>query len=845
MHLSSITDLYASVKAMPRLRASPQNKPSIPIVAPTPATGLTDQEAEQRRAQGLGNDVKLKSGRTYGEIVRENLLTFFNIVLFTLAAILLALGSPRDALFTGAIALLNTVVATVQEVRAKRKLDQIALLTRPRATVIRAGQSREVDLTEIVVGDLLVVGPGDQVLADGVVMEGQADFDESLLTGEADLVPKQVGNPLLSGSFVVSGKATYVAQKVGVDSFANKLTEGARAFTRDLTPLQREVNLVVRLLLIMVFFFGALIGLNYFLNQNGDLLESVQAASVVFGLAPSSLFLMIVVAYALGAVRIADKGALVQQANAVESLSHVDVLCLDKTGTLTANKIRLDAVQALRGVDETAVRRQLGIYAHSGAAGNRTSEAIAAAAPGERCPVRGEIAFSSARKWSALAFDAGDMRGVYVLGAPEMLARSLVDGVAWQEQAEAWTAEGRRVLIFAHFPDPTALPVPPAAPKLPDGLTPLALLSFTDELRPDAKKTLDGFRKAGIRVKVISGDNPQTVAALARQAGLGDDGRSLQVLSGIDLADLDDNRFSLAVEETDIFGRITPEQKQRIVATLGERGHYVAMTGDGVNDVLALKQAKLGIAMQSGTQATRAVADIVLLQDSFAALPETFLEGQRILNGMGDVLRLYLVRIFTLAILIGTIAMLSAGFPYTPAQNSVISIFILTVPAFFLALWAPPGALPHTSIVRQLVNFVLPATLVTGVFAVAIYLYFIYTTQDWPYTQLALTYASIAMGLFLVIFVQPPTRFWTGGDRLAGDWRPTLLALGLFVLLVASPYIPILKDFFGLEPLHSLQDGLVIVGMTLVWMFGLRFTWKHRLVDRYLDLDLRELGSGR
>ncbi len=327
-------------------------------------TGLTDQEVQRQRARGLGNDVKIKTGRTYGQIARDNLFTFFNIVLFSLAAVLLLLGSPRDAFFTGAIAFLNVVVATTQEVRAKRKLDQIALLTRPKATVVRAGHEQTVDPTEIVAGDLLVAGPGDQVLADGVVLgEGKADLDESLLTGESDLMPKTTGNTVLSGSFVVNGRLYYTAEKVGAESFANKLTASARRFTRELTPLQREVNLVVRLLLLLVLFFGALIGINYFLSQRADLLESVQAASVVFGLAPSSLFLMIVVAYALGAVRIADKGALVQQANAVESLSHVDMLCLDKTGTLTANAIQLDTVQPLGELDEGTLKQLLGDFA--------------------------------------------------------------------------------------------------------------------------------------------------------------------------------------------------------------------------------------------------------------------------------------------------------------------------------------------------------------------------------------------------------------------------------------------------------------------------------------------------
>ncbi|MBK8794988.1 MAG: HAD-IC family P-type ATPase [Anaerolineales bacterium] len=489
-----------------------------------------------------------------------------------------------------------------------------------------------------------------------------------------------------------------------------------------------------------------------------------------------------------------------------------------------------------------------GSYARSVSVGNATSDAIAAACSGDAQRPCADVPFSSARKWSALAFDAPPLTGAYVLGAPEMLQPSLTGDGAWAEDARQWADAGQRVLLFAITSEVGLVVVDKEEPILPATLHPIALLNFTDELRPEARTTLDGFRKAGVALKIISGDNPQTVAALARQAGLGGgdagNGAALRLVTGPHLATLNDAAFAATVAESDIFGRITPEQKQRIVRTLRGQGRYVGMTGDGVNDVLALKEANLGIAMQSGAQATRNVADIVLLQDSFAALPAALLEGQRIMHGMEDTLRLYLTRIFTLALLIATIAMLSAGFPYTPAQSSVISIFSLTIPAFFLALWAPAGTVPHSTLVRKLLNFVLPATVVTALFSIAIYLYFIGVTQDWPYTQLVLTYASIAMGLALIVFVQPPTEFWAGGDRLAGDWRPTLLAFGLFLLLIASPYIPVLRDFFGLDPLASGLDALILTGATVAWMFVLRLVWKRRVIDRYLDVDLADGDRG-
>jgi cation-transporting ATPase E len=310
------------------------------------------------------------------------------------------------------------------------------------------------------------------------------------------------------------------------------------------------------------------------------------------------------------------------------------------------------------------------------------------------------------------------------------------------------------------------------------------------------------------------------------------------VISGLDLAEMDETQFRQAALDTAIFGRIAPDQKQRLVQVLRQEGHYVAMIGDGVNDVLALKQAKLGVAMQSGSQATRGVADIVLLDDSFAALPRAFTEGQRIWNGMEDILRLYMTRIFAMGLLIAMIAMLSAGFPLTPSQSSIISLISLAVPAFALALWARPGLVSNVSIGRRLVHFVVPAMITFAAACLANYLYFLVSTGDEAYAQLTLTYAMIGMGLILVIFVEPPSEFWAGGDDLAGDWRPTLLALVLFIAFFAGLEIPFLREFYGLSALRQPLDYVVLAAVTVVWTLVLRFVWCARLFERYLGIDL-------
>ncbi len=816
---------------------------SLPNLSQGLPRGLSDQEAAARRASGQGNNTVVKTGRTYGQILRENVFTFFNIVLFSIGLLLLLLGDVNDAILTAFTGLLNASIASFQEARAKKKLDHIALLTRPQARVIRDGQEKSIDPAEIVVGDLLVIGPGDQVLVDGALAgEGRLEMDESLLTGESDLIPKRAGDTLLSGSFVVSGKAIYEAQKVGEHSFINQLSQNARSFVPQITPLQRQVNQVVRLLLLLVLFFGVVILLANIRFEQLTLAQSLKAASVTFGLAPASLFLMIVLAYALGAVRIADQGALVQVSNAIESLCHVSVLCLDKTGTLTANQIRLEQIEALNtpggpAFSQADLQRILGCYARSASASNATNEAVLNGTPGEKHLFQQEVPFSSKLKWSAMSFNEPALRGTYVLGANEMMRPSLVENPRLAELQAAWSGRGWRVLTFACLPEAVPLQDAHGEPILPPGLFPIALLAFSDVLRPEARETLAGFKQAGIQIKIISGDNPETVAALAQQAGLGANGEPVRLASGVDLAEMDSTQLSAAAREATIFGRITPEQKEKLVRTLKDQGHYVAMTGDGVNDVMALKQAQVGIAMQSGSQATRSVADIVLLNDSFSALPKAFLDGQRILNGLLDVLRLYLSNIVALAIEITFIAMLQLGFPFLPGQNSAIAMLAMSIPSFFLTTWARPGPAERSSLLKQIGHFVIPAGVFMSVANLIVYLYFIFSSKSLPDAMTAITHATLLNGLLLVIFTRPPTRFWTGGKELDGDWKPTLLAVAMLAAFEIATNIPIISKFYEIQPLARPQDYLLVAGVSLAWVFVLRQAWRGRWFEKYLGVD--------
>jgi len=837
--------------------------------------GLSESEVLARRQRGEGNDIAVGTSRSFIDILRQNMFTFFNNVLFTIGILLIALGRVNDALTSVGLGLLNALISTYQEVRSKRQLDKIALLTRPQVTVIREGQEKVVDPAELVSGDIFRVRPGDQIVVDGIVIgDSKVEVDESLLTGESDLIRKQEGDTLLSGSFCVTGSALGQAEKVGADSFANQLTVTARAFQITKTPLQSKIDFVIRTMMLIALLMGLVIFAAAIL-ENLPFIRMVQIAAVITGQIPYGLFLMIIVAYALGAVQIARQGALVQQVNAIESLSNVDVLCMDKTGTLTANRINYHDLYPLShtetNISEEILEQLLGSFARSAAVTNPTSEAIVAGLPGEAHQPVDEVPFSSARKWSALAFHDDPMSGVYVLGAVEMLQPYLPPDTTLPEsmlftQVREWSDVGLRVLLFAHNPEVTTLHNENDQPHLPP-LTPLALLSLSDELRPQTRETLAAFAEAGIQLKIISGDNPHTVAALAKQAGLT---QASKVVSGVELAQMDEAQFDQIADEITIFGRISPEQKEKLVDSLLKRGRYVAMMGDGVNDILSLKKAKVGVAMQSGSNATRNVADMVLLNDSFAALLPAFREGKRIFSGMRSILALFLTRAFSAALLIIAITMVGLDFPFEPAQVA-LTTFTVGIPVFFLAMWARPET-SNEGLSRFLIHFVLPAAILSMLFGLLIFTFFhnlvLYHLTELEFevppqviTRLenytGLTYdldenfsqvvaaiaAQTGLSIFtsysaflLIVFVKPPIRFFEGGAKLSPDKRPTVLAFGLLAVFVVILSVRSFRNYFGLIFL-GWRPLLLIGAVTMVWGLLLLGIWRANWLERFLVLD--------
>ncbi len=797
------------------------------IEPPPHIEGLTEAEAAARRARGENNSSAVAASRSYTRIVLQNAVTPINVTLFAICVGLAVLGLIADSAMTASLVAGNVVVGVFQEVRAKRKLDRISLLTRPTAVVIREGRTRTVDPEEIVVGDALVIRPGDQVLVDGEVLSADTLMvDESLLTGESDLVPKRVGDGVQSGTFCMTGSGAYRADKVGTNSLAQQLTAQAKKFRNNQTPLQREVGLVLRVMAVVVAALSVQVLTAYRDSVTGmSVSESLRAAAVLVGLVPQGLSFMVTATYAMAVVRMAGSGALIQRINAVESTSNVNLLCLDKTGTLTTNELKVEEIRPLAG-DGTDVAALIGDFCASVRTENRTIEAIRAACPGQKREIRGEAPFSSDRKWSALAFDGG----VYVLGAPEMLEPAIGPGSSLRADWEAEAANGFRVLLFVRSRDDGDDAVISEQPRLPHKLMPLALVILRDELRPEAKETIAQFAAAGIVVKIISGDSPETVAALGRQAGFGSE---LKTVSGLTLDAMSDEELKRVAEESTIFGRITPQQKERLIRLLRRRGRHIAMIGDGVNDVLAMKRADVAIAMRSGSQVTRSVADIVLLDDSFATLPKAFLEGQRVRRGMLDIIRLFLVRTLSVALVILACTLVGSEFPTTPRQNGVLAFATVGIPTLALAAWARPAQTPRRLVLSS-AHFVVPAAVSIALTSFGVYELFLWNS-DVETSRSALTTAAVLCGILLIPFAQPPTRAFTGGAELNGDWRTILLAVAMVLLYAAILAIGPLRSFYELRVL-SAPSYVLIVLIVAAWAAALRAFWRANLPGQAKNL---------
>ncbi len=751
----------------------------------TRAEGLTAAEVRARVERGQTNAVPQRTSRTVGDIVRANLLTRFNVILVILLAAILAVGDYRDSLF-GIVPTVNALIGIVQELRARRTLERLALLHAPHATVVRDGAGSVVAVDDVVLDDILEVASGDQVVADGVVTDSTGlQVDESLISGEADPVDKQPGDRVLSGSFAVAGRGRFQATAVGAGAYAHGLAAEARTYTVVHSDLRDGINRILQYATYALVPTGALLILSQIDTGVGvrDTVSGVVAA--LTAMVPQGLVLLTSIAFTVAALNLARRQALVQELPAVEGLARVDVLCMDKTGTLTDGSIRFAGVEPL--ADDMPVETALAALA-SATNPNATLSAIASAYPQDPGWRRtGEVAFSSARKWSAAAFDG---HGTWVIGAPEMVMARGDDTTALARAAEL-AAGGRRVLLLG------CTDAPLQGNDLPDGIRAAALVLLEEHLRDDAADTIAYFAAQGVAIKLISGDSPRTLAVIAEQVhidGAGD---------AVDARQLDGDAAALgsALEAHTLFGRVMPRQKQEMVRALQAGGHTVAMTGDGVNDVLALKSADIGIAMGSGAPATRAVAQLVLLDGRFASLPGAVAEGRRVAANVERVANLFVTKSVWATLLAVSIALARWPYPFLPRHISIIDTLTIGVPAFFLAVVPNPRRyIP--GFVDRVLHFTIPVGFLVA--ATAFIAYALARGADVPLIQqrTAATIVTLAMSLGVLVLLTPP---WTVVRILlvAGVWA------AFVTLFVVEP----LRHFLALEVPRSVLLPIVVVAV--------------------------------
>lgn len=746
----------------------------------------------------MGRPKRPASSRSYLSIVRANVLTVFNAILAAFGVVTLLFGDWRDALFLGVI-VANSGIGIIQEARAKRALDRLALLVAPRARVVRDGREREAPVEEIVVGDLLRLRSGDQVVADGrLVSATDLRLDESVLTGESEPASKAPGDPVRSGSFAVEGSGAYAVEAVGSESFAARIVGEARSFRHPRSPLELAVNRLLYGLVGLVVLLGGLLLWSLY-HRHVPLHEAVATSSAgVVSLVPEGLIVLVSLTYAAAAVRMSRRGVLAQQLNAIESLASVDVLCVDKTGTLTEAALRVTELVCAEGVSEGELGEILGRVSASVAAPNATVEAIAAAYPAEPESVEAEVSFSSSRRWSAVQI-AGK---AYLLGAPERFRLGPLSDEAQRRQRE-----GRRVLALALAQAPldrgAAEPAGQAPTDAPPG-KPLGLVVIAEQLRPHIQETIAFLTSQDVELKVLSGDAPETVAAIARDVGIPVGG----VLSGEELPEQEEELRRVA-QESSVIGRISPEGKRAVVRALRDSGRYVAMLGDGVNDVPALKSSRLAIAQGTGTQMARSVSDLVLIQGDFEAVPALVHEGRRALRNLQRVAKLYVTKSAFAAFLIVTIGLSSDAYPLLPRHLTLTAAVTIGIPTFFLALAPSSGPWRPEGFVRRVARFAVPAGTIAGTGVIAGYLF---ALHDLDYSVMrsrtVATTVLVAVGLYLVLALEA-----AGSKRRSALVGTMCLALaGIYVLALL---LPVTRSFFKLAPLGA---GMIVTGLLAATM---------------------------
>ncbi|GII94761.1 HAD-IC family P-type ATPase [Sinosporangium siamense] len=770
--------------------------------------GLTAGEVARRVSLGQVNDLPRRSSRSLSAIIRANVFTLFNAVIGVLWVLILVFGQWQDGMF-GLIIVANSAIGIVQELRAKRTLDRLAVVGEAPVRVRRDGAELEIPPRTVVLDDLVVLGPGDRLLVDGEVTSSAGlEIDESLLTGEADSVHKQPGDAVLSGSFVVAGTGIYVATKVGKEAYAAKLAEEASKFALAHSELRDGVNKFIKYITWLVIPIGLLLIYSQ-LNRATTFDEAL--TSTVAGIVtmiPEGLVLMTSIAFAVGVVRLGQRKCLVQELPAIEGLARVDVLCLDKTGTLTAGGMDLSEVIVLD--DDLPVPDALGALANADPRPNATALAVRQRYPDSPGWIaRASVPFSSARKWSGTEFET---HGSWVLGAPDIL---LEPGTPGYGKAADLAATGLRVLALCHVGD--------GALARPDDLGPLnaaALITLSQRIRPDAPDTLAYFARQNVTLKIISGDNPESVSAIATSLNVPGGDRAVDART---LPEDDQDKLAEILETHTVFGRVTPQQKRLFVGALQSRGHTVAMTGDGVNDVLALKDADLGVAMGSGSGATKAVAQVVLLDDSFATLPHVVGEGRRVLANIERVSGLFLTKTFYAIVLSLLTGVVGLAFPFAPRHSTLVNALTIGIPAFFLAL-APSYERARTGFVPRVLRLAVPAGVACAIATFASFALAQSSSSDLTFARTAGVITLFVATWWVLVLVARP---YIADGRMTW-WRVILVAsmVGLFALAMA---LPPTRALFALQPGNAINDLTAVgFGVLAAAVLTLAVTFTHR-----------------
>ncbi len=763
------------------------------------ANGLTAAQVAERVASGRTNDIPDRSGRSVRDIVRANVFTRINAILGVLLLIVLSTGSLINGMF-GLLIIANSGIGIIQELRAKQTLDRLAIIGQAKPIVRRGGVALEVAPNEVVQDDIIELGPGDQIVVDGLAVEASAlEVDESMLTGESDPVDKAPGDQVLSGSFVASGGGAYRATRVGAHAYAAQLAEEASKFTLVHSELRTGIDQILKFISYLLVPAGLLIIYNQLFSSGEGLRDGVLGmVAALVPMVPEGLVLMTSLAFAVGVVRLGKRQCLVQELPAIEGLARVDVVCADKTGTLTENGMRLFEVRVVSDSgDDVVVRQALAAMAAGDPRPNASVIAIAEGIPDHPgWPGTAVAPFSSAKKWSGASFGE---HGNWLLGAPDVLLDS-TSAVA--RQAEQAGAGGLRVLLLGSSDQPVD------AEAAPGVVTPRALVVLEQRVRPDARETLDFFADQRVTVKVISGDNAVSVGAVAGSLGL----RGGE--NAVDARTLPSEQDALAdtLEANTTFGRVSPAQKRAMVAALQSRDHTVAMTGDGVNDVLALKDADIGVAMGAGSPATRAVAQIVLLDNKFATLPYVVGEGRRVIGNIERVSNLFLTKTVysvLLALAVGISGVLSKIFgfepmpyPFQPIHVTIAAWFTIGIPAFILSL-APNNERARSGFVRRVILLAVPSGVIVG--TVTFITYFL--TYDGPSaTESEKTQSSTSALLTLVLVA-----LWVLAvvARPYATWK--LILIGVSAVAYALIFsLPFTRDVFMLDPTNAEYTAIAL-----------------------------------